>query len=203
MYAAATAPELDHVVRRRGRHRVVSALRSSSREPQRIRYLVNLVTREGDGIGNANGPRPKSIDPDRADSPKEVRALKETAELAVDAPLVSKRIHGEDTGPDLLHGLFAVTVEGKPAVVGYEADSDPVPLQEEDRNEAFPRPKMRSHAADAWYLRNGGRIRYELIFIHYFDEPQSLRRLEEIRADISALETGTEGLLGETIGGGV
>ena len=124
MRAAATAPELDHPVRFRGRHWVVSALRSSGREPQRIRYYpVNLVAREGDGMGNANGP--------------------------------------------------------------------------------LPRPEMRSHTADAWYLRNGVRVRYELIFIHHFDEPQSLRRLEEIRADISALETGTEGQPGETVGGGV
>ena len=70
-------------------------------------------------------------------------------------------------------------------------------------NGPLPRPEMRSHTADAWYLRNGVRVRYELIFIHYFDAPRSLRRLEEIRADISALEVGTGGLLGETIGGGV
>ena len=41
---------------------------------------------------------------------------------------------------------------------------------------------------------------YEISFTRYFYKPQPLRTLEEIRADILALEKETEGLLTEIIG---
>ncbi len=41
---------------------------------------------------------------------------------------------------------------------------------------------------------------YEISFTRYFYQPQPLRTLEEIRADILALEKETEGLLGVVIG---
>ena len=41
---------------------------------------------------------------------------------------------------------------------------------------------------------------YEVSFTRYFYKPQPLRTLEEIRADILALERETEGLLGEILG---
>ena len=44
------------------------------------------------------------------------------------------------------------------------------------------------------------KIGYEISFTRYFYKPQLLRTLEEIRADILALEKETEGLLGEIIG---
>ncbi len=43
---------------------------------------------------------------------------------------------------------------------------------------------------------------YEVSFTRYFYKPQPLRTLEEIRADILALEKETEGLLGEIVEGG-
>ena len=46
------------------------------------------------------------------------------------------------------------------------------------------------------------RIGYEISFTRYFYEPQALRTLEEIRADIEALEKETEGLLRTIIGEG-
>ncbi len=39
------------------------------------------------------------------------------------------------------------------------------------------------------------KIGYEISFTRYFYKPQPLRTLEEIRADILALERKTEGLL--------
>ena len=41
---------------------------------------------------------------------------------------------------------------------------------------------------------------YEISFNRYFYKPQPMRTLEEIRADIVALEKETEGLLGEILG---
>ncbi len=57
------------------------------------------------------------------------------------------------------------------------------------------------HAADAWYVPNSVKTGYEISFTRYFYTPQPLRTLEEIRADILALEKETAGLLGEIIGG--
>ena len=45
------------------------------------------------------------------------------------------------------------------------------------------------------------KIGYEISFTRYFYKAQPMRNLEEIRADILALERETEGLLSEIIGG--
>jgi type I restriction enzyme M protein len=58
------------------------------------------------------------------------------------------------------------------------------------------------HAPDAWIDESGIRTGYEISFTRYFYKPQPLRSLEEIRADILALEKETEGLLDEIIGKG-
>ena len=106
---------------------------------------------------------------------------------------------------DPLRGLFAATIDGKPAVVEYEPDPDlrdteQVPLLEEGGIEAFLRREVLPHAADAWYDPDSVKTGYEISFTRYFYKPQPLRTLEEIRADILALEKETEGLLGEIIG---
>ena len=45
------------------------------------------------------------------------------------------------------------------------------------------------------------KVGYEISFTRYFYKPQPLRPLEDIRADILALERETEGLLAEIVGG--
>ena len=150
--------------------------------------------------------RLKGIDPERAYLPKEIKALKESAERADDAPPVIRKIHKKDTAADPLRGLFEVTIKGKLAVVEYEPDPDlrdteQVPLLEEGGIEAFIRREVLPHAPDAWYVVESVKTGYEISFTRYFYKPQPLRTLEEIRADILALEKETEGLLGEIIGG--
>jgi len=108
--------------------------------------------------------------------------------------------------PDSLRGLFEVAVAGKPAIVEYEPDSDlrdteQIPLLEEGGIEAFLRREVLPHVPDAWYDAERIKTGYEISFTRYFYKPQPLRTLEEIRADIMALEKETEGLLGEIIGG--
>ncbi len=149
--------------------------------------------------------RLKGIDPERAYTPKEVKALKETAERADDAPPVIRKIHKKGTAADPLRGLFEATIAGKPVVVEYEPDPDlrdteQVPLLEEGGIEAFIRREVLPHAPDAWYVPESVKTGYEISFTRYFYKPQPLRTLEEIRADILALEKETEGLLGEIIG---
>ena len=102
--------------------------------------------------------------------------------------------------PDALRGLFAVTLHGTACVVEYEPDPDlrdteQVPLLEEGGIEAFLRREVLPHAPDAWYVPDSAKIGYEISFTRYFYKPQPLRTLEEIRADILALERETEGLL--------
>ncbi len=145
------------------------------------------------------------IDPERAYSPKEIKALKETAERADDAPPLIKKIHRKGTAADPLRGLFAATIAGKPAVVEYEPDPDlrdieQVPLLEDNGIEAFLRREVLPHAPDAWYVPDSVKTGYEISFTRYFYKSKPLRTLEEIRADILALEKETEGLLGEIIG---
>jgi type I restriction enzyme M protein len=150
--------------------------------------------------------RLKGIDSERAYAPKEIKALKETAERADDAPPVIRKIHRRGTAADPLRGLFEATIGGKPAVVEYEPDpelrdTEQVPLLEEGGIEAFIRREVLPHATDAWYVPESVKTGYEVSFTRYFYKPQPLRTLEEIRADIIALEKETEGLLGEIVGG--
>ena len=59
------------------------------------------------------------------------------------------------------------------------------------------------YTPDTWYVPDSIKTGYEISLTRYFYKPQPLRTLEEIRADILALEKETEGLLGEIIGGSV
>ncbi len=149
--------------------------------------------------------RLKGIDPERAYTPKEIKALKETAERADDAPPMIRKVHKKGTAAHPLRGLFEATIAGKPAVVEYEpdpelGDTEQVPLLEEGGIGAFIRREVLPHAPDAWYVPESVKTGYEISFTRYFYKPQPLRTLEEIRADILALEKETEGLLQEIIG---
>jgi type I restriction enzyme M protein len=104
-----------------------------------------------------------------------------------------------------IEGLFAVKIDGKNAVVEYEADSDlrdteQVPLTEEGGIHAFIQREVLPHVPDAWVDLAGKKIGYEINFNRYFYKAQQLRTLEEIKADIFALEKETEGLLHEIVG---
>ena len=68
--------------------------------------------------------------------------------------------------------------------------------------EAFIRREVLPYTPDAWITADTTRIGYEISFTRHFYKPQPLRTLEEISADILAIEKEAEGLLGEIIGGG-
>ncbi|WP_213699119.1 hypothetical protein [Acetomicrobium sp.] len=57
------------------------------------------------------------------------------------------------------------------------------------------------YAPDAWYDPAGVKVGYEINFNRYFYKPKALRTLEEIRADLLAVEREAEGLLAEILGG--
>jgi len=153
--------------------------------------------------------RVKGIDTGRAYTPKEIKALKDSAERADDAPPVIAKIHKAGKAKaDPLRGLFEAKIDGKMCVVEYEPDSElrdteQVPLTEPDGVEGFIRREVLPHAPDAWIDESTTKIGYEVSFNRYFYRPQPLRSLDEIRADILAVERETEGLLGEILHGGV
>ena len=74
-----------------------------------------------------------------------------------------------------------------------------MPLLEEGGVEAFLRREVLPHTADAWYVPDSVKTGYEISFTRYFYKPQPMRTLEEIRADILAVEKETEGLLGDIL----
>ncbi len=148
--------------------------------------------------------RIEDIDPERTYTAKEIKALKDEAERSESAPRVIRRVHKSGAEPDPLRGLFAATIDGKPAVVEYEPDPDlrdteQAPLTEEGGVEAFLRREILPYAPDAWYAPDTVKVGYEISFTRHFYKPQPLRPLEEIRADILALEHETDGLLAEIL----
>ena len=148
--------------------------------------------------------RIEGIDTERTYSAKEVRALKDDGKRSETAPPVIKKIHKRDVEADPLRGLFAASVNGRSAVVEYEPDADlrdteQVSLLEEGGVEAFLRREVLPYAPGAWYVADGVKVGYEISFTRHFYKPKPLRPLEEIRADILALEHETDGLLAEIL----
>ena len=144
-------------------------------------------------------------DPDRVYKPAEIRRLKDGGERSESAPPLIRKVHKRGTAADPLSGLFETTVNGRGAVVEYEPDTDrrdteQIPLQEEGGIDAFLRREVLPYAPDAWYRPATVRVGYEISFTRYFYKPQPMRTLEEIRADILALEKETVGLLDEIVG---
>ena len=119
---------------------------------------------------------------------------------------VMKTTHRKGTKePDALCGLYPVTIGGEPTVVEYEPDTDlrdteQVPLLHPGGIKDFLLEEVLPYAPDAWYNPEAVKIGYEINFNRHFYKPQPMRFLEEIRADILALEQETEGLLAGIIG---
>lgn len=150
--------------------------------------------------------RATGIDPNRAYSAKEIKALKEGGRISPAGHPVIKRIHKSgkvEANP--AHGLFPATIGGKQVVVEYEPDSalrdtENVPLLEPGGIEAFIVREVLPYASDAWIAAGKSQIGYEISFTRVFYKPQSLRTLKQIRDDIVALEQETDGLLPQIIG---
>jgi type I restriction enzyme M protein len=124
------------------------------------------------------------------------------------APPVVAKVHKPGKAKaDPLRGRYEATLADKKCIVEYEADTDlrdseQVPLLEEGGIEAFLRREVLPYTPDAWRDESATKIGYEISFTRHFYKPQPLRTLDEIRADIMALEKESEGLLDEIVGGG-
>ncbi|MEW6712578.1 MAG: SAM-dependent DNA methyltransferase, partial [Candidatus Riflebacteria bacterium] len=129
------------------------------------------------------------------------------------APPVIAKIHKAVKGKsvkvaaDPIHGLYQTTdSKGAAIVVEYETDSElrdteQVPLLEEGGIEAFIRREVLPYTPDAWVKADATKIGYEVSFTRHFYQPQPLRTLDEIRADILAVEKEADGLLDALIKG--
>jgi type I restriction enzyme M protein len=87
--------------------------------------------------------------------------------------------------------------DGKPKADGSLRDFEKVALKEDI--EAYFEREVKPHVPDAWMDRSKDKVGYEISFTKFFYEYQALRSLEQIKADILALEAETEGLLGEIL----
>ena len=139
-------------------------------------------------------------DPERIYKAAEIKKLKAENEKDENAAPIIRKVLPASADADSLEGRFAVTLKGKPAVVEYEPDTDlrdteQVPLLHPGGIEAFLQEEVLAYAPDAWYNPEAVRVGYEINFNRHFYKPQPMRSLEEIRADILALERETEGLL--------
>ncbi|WP_375418296.1 N-6 DNA methylase [uncultured Hymenobacter sp.] len=134
------------------------------------------------------------------------------------APVVKSRLHADDylggrdhnPFPDApaetswrLGGWFANPAEPLETLT-YEPDpelrdTEQVPLLEPGGVAGFVAREVWPHAPDAWVDADKTQIGYEISFTRYFYQPQRLRTLEEIAADIFALEAETDGLLHEIL----
>lgn len=55
---------------------------------------------------------------------------------------------------------------------------------------------------EAWIDASATKIEYEILFTRHFYKPTKMRPLEEIKADLLALQQEGESLLEEIVGGG-
>lgn len=82
-----------------------------------------------------------------------------------------------------------------------KSDTEIVPFNYEGGIEGFMDAEVRPYAPGAFVDPKGTKIGYELSFTKYFYKPVQLRSMEEIVADLKALEKETDGMLADILGG--
>ena len=160
------------------------------------------------GYWKATVERPLRIadaEPKRVYKAAEIQNLRKEGRRDENAPPIIKKRHPASTTPDPLHGLFTTTIQGRHAVVEYEPDpelrdTEQVPLLEDGGVDAFLTREVLPYAGDAWYVPSNVKIGYEINFNRHFYKPQPMRPLDDIVANIIALENESEGLLAGLLG---
>lgn len=80
-------------------------------------------------------------------------------------------------------------------------DTEIIPFNYEGGIEGFMDTEVRPYAPGAFIDPKGTKVGYELSFTKYFYKPVQLRSMEEIVADLKALEQETDGMLKEILEG--
>jgi Type I restriction-modification system methyltransferase subunit len=135
------------------------------------------------------------------------RLLKDGVERDPNAAPVITKVHPKGTEPNPIHGLFEAEFRGVSRVVSYAPDpqlrdNEQIPLLEpagecRDGIEAYLCREVLMSAPDAWVDESKTKIGYEISFTKHFYQPASVRTLDEIRADIRALEAESDTLMAE------
>ena len=188
--------------------------------PENVRQIIDAFMDFGDteqsrifpneafGYWKVTVERPLRLagtDPERVYKATEIKKLKaENEKDGTAAPIIKKTLLA-DAEPNPLWGKVTMILKKKPVVVEYEPDPDlrdteQVPLLHPGGIAAFLQEEILPYAPDSWYNPEAVRIGYEINFNRHFYKPQPMRSLEEIRADILAMERETEGLLSEIVG---
>lgn len=99
--------------------------------------------------------------------------------------------------PLIENGKIVTDRSGNPKPNSSLRDTENIPIKEDKK--IYMQQEVLPHVPDAWIDDNKTKIGYEINFTKYFYEYKQLRSLEEIRADILALEEQTDGLIKEVI----
>lgn len=94
-------------------------------------------------------------------------------------------------------GEIKLDKKGNPKADSSLRDTENIPLKEDIQ--AYMEREVLPHVPDAWVDESKTNIGYEINFTKYFYKYKPLRSLDEIRADILALEQETDGLIKEVI----
>ena len=94
-------------------------------------------------------------------------------------------------------GKIIRDAKGKPKPDSSLKDIENVPMQE--NIDAYFKREVLPFAPEAWYDKTKMKVGYEIAFNKYFYQYEGLRSLQDIAADILALERETDGLLKEII----
>lgn len=100
------------------------------------------------------------------------------------------------------NGKIQLDKKGNPVIDKERSgDTEIIPFTYEGGIDAFIQNEVHPYAPDAFVKPGSEKVGYELSFTKYFYKPVQLRTLDEIAADIRAIEKETDGLLDEIIGG--
>ncbi len=86
---------------------------------------------------------------------------------------------------------------GNPKPDSNLRDTEDIPLKEDI--EGYFQKEVLPHVPDAWIDHSKSKVGYEINFTRYFYKYKPLRSLEEIKADILALEKETEGMIKQVL----
>ena len=95
--------------------------------------------------------------------------------------------------PLIENGKIVLDKKGNPKPDSSLRDTENIPLKE--NIEEYISREVLPHVPDAWVDDKKTKVGYEINFTKYFYQYKPLRSLEEIKADILALEDETDGLL--------
>lgn len=100
------------------------------------------------------------------------------------------------------NGKILLDKKGNPVIDKERSgDTEIIPFTYEGGIDAFIQNEVHPYAPDTFVKPGSEKVGYELSFTKYFYKPVQLRTLDEIAADIRAIEKETDGLLDEIIGG--